>query len=111
MTKIDELLIVSDGLLAAQLPGLDLNSDFEKFIEGSSYGMYSILKHSEINNGYSRFKVVTKHLSHIARIEPKLLFKLKEKFKELDKQINLAISFIELKGIPLCDFQISECFR
>ena len=98
---------MQDGMLVAQLPGLELNSMFEKFIAPSSYGMYSILKHNEHKQGRSRFKVVTQRLSHVIRIKPKLLFKLKEKFSELDRQINAAIKFIEIKGIPMCDFQIS----
>ena len=72
-------------MLVAQLPGLELNSHFEKFIAPSSYGMYSILKHNEKNCGRSRFKVVTQRLSQVIYIMPKLLFKLKEKFKELEK--------------------------
>lgn len=111
LSKIDELLIVADGILMAQLPVLDLNSSFERFTAGSSYGLNSVLKHEEPCMGLSRFKIVTKRLSHVIHIKPKLLFSLTEKFKQLDKLIAQAIQFIELKGIPLCDFQISQEFK
>jgi len=68
-------------MITAHLPGKDLNSEFERFTAGSSYGLYSVLKHDDLTYGLSRFKVVTKRLSHIISFKPKLLFELKKKFK------------------------------
>ena len=48
----------------------------------------------------------------LAIIPYKLLFSIKDKFRRLSTLIEQSISYIENKGVPLCDFQInSEAIR
>ena len=42
------------------------------------------------------------------RISTDLLFSLKAKFRRLSKEMDQSLSYIDRKGIPLCDFQINN---
>ena len=103
-----ELIIVQNGMLIATLHGLELNSWFEKFRAPTSIGLNSILKHNQQNLGRSHFKVSAQRQSQIIKIEIELLLQLTGKFPELDRQMQAATKFIELEGIPICDFYINH---
>ena len=45
MTKINQLIIVYDGVIEAHLPSATRTFVFDKFPTGSSFGLYSLLVH------------------------------------------------------------------
>ena len=59
LDKIKEILLVYDGTLKLMLPDTNLNPCFETLTNGSSYGLYSVLRYDEEEIGRSRFKVVS----------------------------------------------------